>query len=240
MSKSRKAMKVIQLDVFLQEYLDISGPSGNPDNSASQEATHKAYRSRSREVFMRKYLLPQLVRRLDAGFARSTTVHPDTARALYNICYASNVRNVFETGTYWGFSTTYLAAALQRKGGGTVYSFDIYDKAGKHIPESLMPHVEMHRGKPSIETMPNVLSRVTPDLFFQDSRHDYEGVVQELEIVAPHLRPGAIVLFHDFVEPQVRQAASDVLKGYDICILDNSDPQQLGVAVNLELAPIGE
>jgi predicted O-methyltransferase YrrM len=227
-------MKAIQLDVFLQEYLNISDPSGHPDNAFRQKAIHKAYRSRSREVLMKKYLLPQLIRRLDAGFARSETVHPDTARALYSICYASNIRNVFETGTYWGFSTTYLAAALQSKGAGKVYTFDIYDKAGKHIPESLMHHVEMYRGKPSIETMPNVLARVTPDLFFQDSRHDYEGVVQELEIVTPHLRPGAVVLFHDFAEPQVRQAASDVLKGYDTYILDSSDPQQLGVAVNLQ------
>ena len=54
-------MKVIQLDEFLQEYLDISDLSGNPDDAVSQEATHKAYRNRSREVLMRKYLLPQLV-----------------------------------------------------------------------------------------------------------------------------------------------------------------------------------
>jgi hypothetical protein len=104
-------MKVIQLDVFLRKYLDISDPSGNPDNSVSQEAIHKAYRSRSREVLMRKYLLPQLVRPLDAGFARSTTVHPDTARALYNICYASNVRNVFAAGT-GGNHVAYLHFAV--------------------------------------------------------------------------------------------------------------------------------
>lgn len=191
---------------------------------------------RQRETTLRRFLPPQIVRRLDAGFARSNTVHPDTGRALYAICRACRPQSVFETGTYWGYSTAYLAAALRDEkdsnaGSGKVYTFDIYARAGRHIPRSLLPHIEMHRGRPSVEAMPAVLGKVTPGLFFQDSRHDYQGVADELQIVKPHLPPGAVVLFHDFVEPQVRKAAVDVLNDFVVYELDTQDPQQVGVAL---------
>ena len=115
--------------------------------------------------------------------------------------------------------------------GGKVWTFDIYQRAGRQIPKSLRPHVVLHRGKPSVDMMPDVLERVSPGLFFQDSRHDYDGVAEELRVVAPHLAPGGAVLFHDWVEPQVRRAAADVLTGYALYTLEGQDPQQFGVAV---------
>ena len=220
-------MQEITLDEFLMEYYGHSYEFVANKQEAVQQVNH----DRDREMSMRKAIDPRIVRRLDAGFARSNTVHPDTGKALYSICYASGTRNVFETGTYWGFSTAYLASALKDKQGGKVYTFDIYQKAGKHIPKSLMPYVEMHRGQPSTEMMPSVLAKVTPELFFQDSRHDYEGVKEELEVVAPQLPLNSVILFHDFIAPEVRRAAVDVLDGYTIYVLESSDPQQVGVAV---------
>ncbi len=221
-------MEKIQLDEFLGHYYGFSSGITTAQEEAIQQVNH----NRHREMSMRKIIDPRIVRRLDAGFARSNTVHPDTGRALYSVCYASGTQNVFETGTYWGFSTAYLASALKDKQGGKVYTFDIYQKAGNHIPKILMPHVEMHKGRPSTEMMPSVLAKVTPELFFQDSRHDYEGVKEELEVIAPHLKPNAVVMFHDFVESEVRRAADDVLSGYSIYVLDSSDVQQIGIAVN--------
>lgn len=224
-------MESIGLDDFLQKHFGIAlSALALPDPNASL-GVDAISRSRSKEESLRSFLPLGLVRRLDAGFARSNTVHPDTARALYTLCFATPTQDVFETGTYWGYSTTYLAAALQDKDAGKVYSFDIYDQAGKHIPDSLHSHVELHRGRPSIETMPEVLQRVTPGLFFQDSRHDYEGVHEELTLMRPHLPTNAIILMHDFVHQDVQKAAEDVLQDYTIYILQTEDPQQLGVAV---------
>jgi len=187
---------------------------------------------RLRESKLLKFLPGQLLRRFDAGFARSCTVHPDTGRALYTICRASQAKHVFETGTYWGYSTAYLAAAVRDTDpDGKVYTFDIYPRAGRHIPNSLRPQVELYRGKPSIETMPKILERIVPDMFFQDSRHDYEGVTEELNVIVPHLKSKAIILFHDFVVPGVRQAAIDSLKNFSLYVLNSQDPQQLGVAI---------
>ena len=79
--------------------------------------------------------------------------------------------------------------------------------------------------------MPAVLAKRTPDVFFQDSLHDYDGVVSELKIILPHLKPTSVVLFHDFVLPDVRRAAIDVLCGYNIFTIAGGDPQLLGLAL---------
>jgi len=111
-----------------------------------------------------------------------------------------------------------------------VWSFDIYPRAGKHIPKSLRSVVQLRLGRPSTEAMPEVLAMVSPEVFFQDSRHDYEGVRDELIIVKPHLGPRSVVLFHDFVLPAVRRAAVEVLPEYTLRVVAGGDAQQLGIA----------
>jgi predicted O-methyltransferase YrrM len=216
-------METITLREVLEQNWRPGSIPEDPDGTLILESIRK------RENLLRRWLHPGLIRRLDRGFARSNTVHPDTGRALYAISRASSAKCVYETGTYWGYTTSYLAAGLVD--GGKVYSFDIYRYAGKHIPKSLRKRVELHRGKPSIDSMPAVLQFAVPDIFFQDSRHDYAGVAAELRVVAPHLRPGAVVLFHDFVLPDVRRAALEILQGYRLYLLDTRDPQQLGIAI---------
>ena len=216
--------------ITLQDFLQIRyGVSTMP--LIGETALDQVNRDRERERKLQQLLHPGIVRRIDSGFARSNTVHPDTALALYAICSASPTQDVFETGTYWGFSTAYLAAALRDKYAGKVYSFDIYEKAGKYIPKNLAPYVELHRGRKSTEMMPAVLQRITPGLFFQDSRHDYQGVREELEVVAPYLVQESVILFHDFVDDAVRRAAADVLTDHKLYVVESADPQQLGIAV---------
>lgn len=186
---------------------------------------------RDREAWLRRFLPPQIVRRLDRGFARSYTVQPSTARSLYAVARAVRPAVMFETGTYWGYSTAILAAAARDAGVGVVHSFDLYPHAGKHIPVSLMPWVTLHRGMPATESMPAVLAAVQPELFFQDSVHDYDGVLAELRVAAPHLPPGAVVLFHDFVVDGVVQAAVDALPGFFVAQIAGDDPQQFGIAI---------
>ena len=220
-------METIPLSEFCRRHAGGQDAQDMPDGVAVVDAI------RSREQKLSHLLPGWAVRRLDAGMARSSTVHPDTGRALYTICRALRASTVFETGTYWGYSTAYLAAALPDDNTGRVWTFDIYAKAGRHVPRSLRPRIEFLRGRPSAESLPDALNRATPQLFFQDSRHDYEGVAEELRLVAPRLQPGAVVLLHDFVEPQVRRAAQDVLRDYALYALDGQDPQQLGMAVKL-------
>lgn len=188
--------------------------------------------TRDREHLLRRFLPPRLVRRLDRGFARSNTIHPDTARTLYAVARAVRPGVMVETGTYWGYSTAILAAAARDSGVGVVHSFDLYKRAGAHIPRALRPWVYLHRGEPATSSMPPILRVVAPpQLFFQDSVHDYDGVLAELRIVSPLLAPAAVVLFHDFVLDGVRRAARDGLPGYQLVQLAGEDPQQCGIAI---------
>jgi hypothetical protein len=187
---------------------------------------------REREHFLRRLFPPILVRRLDRGFARSNTVHPDTARALYAVARAVRAEVTIETGTYWGYSTSILAQAARDEGRGVIHSFDLYPKAGAHIPKALRPWIRLHRGKPATESMPTVLADLPrPKLFFQDSVHDYGGVVAELTVARAWLALGAVVLFHDFVEDAVLTAAHDGLPGYWVARIEGDDPQQVGIAI---------
>lgn len=188
--------------------------------------------ARSRESRLRRWLPAKLVRRLDRGFARSNTVQPDTARALYAVARALRPQLMLETGTYWGYSTAILAAAARDSGVGMVHSFDLYPRAGAHIPDALRPWVRLHLGAPATESMPAVLRELTaPTFFFQDSVHDYEGVLAELQTARPFLAPDAVVVFHDFVLDGVRRAAVDGLPDFFIAQIAGDDPQQFGIAI---------
>ena len=197
----------------------------------NSEAIAAVESMRGREQLLRRILPAQLIRRFDRGLARSYTVHPSTARSLYAVARAVRARVIFETGTYWGYSTAILAAAARDAGVGVVHSFDLYAHAGKHIPPALMPWVRLHRGASATESMPAVLRDESPALFFQDSVHDYNGVLAELRVVAPALAPGSVVMFHDFVVDGVVQAAIDGLPGFFVARIAGDDPQQFGIAI---------
>jgi hypothetical protein len=215
----------LSLEDVLERYLGVPLYDGG-------QAIQTVECTRSRESRLRRWLPVKLVRRLDRGFARSDTVQPDTARSLYAIARALHPLLTVETGTYWGYSTAILAAAARDSGVGLVHSFDLYPRAGAHIPDSLRPWVHLHLGAPATESMPRVLSELAaPTLFFQDSVHGYEGVLAELQTALPFLAPDAVVVLHDFVLDGVRRAAVDALHGFFIAQIAGNDPQQLGIAI---------
>lgn len=215
----------------LSELLSVRWKTEPASIEQAREAALAADRHRSREQRLLGWIPEPIVRRLDRGFARSNTVHPNTGQALYSIVRAVRPMTVLETGTYWGYSTAFLAGGVKDNGTGHVVSVDLDAEAGKHLPDGLRPYVTLHRGKPASEVLPDVLGGVAPEIFFQDSVHDYEGVLAELERVAPLLQRDAVVLFHDFVADGVREAAVAGLPGWKIFHLTNGDPQQLGVAL---------
>lgn len=217
------------LPVFtLSDVLHRLGVTPEPHGAADILAEVEGMRLK--EMRLRAWIPAKLLRRFDRGFARSYTIQPSTARALYAIAVARRSEVIVETGTYWGYSTALLAAACRDSGHGIVQSFDLYKHAGRHIPAALMPWVRLHRGRPAADVIPSVLAGSHAGLFFQDSVHDYDGVLAELQTAAPYLTASTIVLFHDFVVDAVRTAARDGLPGYLIGRLDVDDPQQLGIA----------
>ncbi len=188
---------------------------------------------RLREALLRRALPARIVRRISFDFARSNTVHPDTAWALFALTQASAARVVIETGTYWGYATSFIAAALANNSAGKAYTIDLSKKSGRRIPRDLRRHVVFVRGQTGVSVLRTLSTQVQPTMFFQDSVHDYEGVRAEIHEVASFLPIGGVIAVHDTVDPGVQQALQ-TLNGFALYLLVVGDPQGLGVAIKME------
>lgn len=126
-----------------------------------------------------------------------------------------------EIGSYLGASTAFLAvAAVQRN--GTVHAVDTWmNQAMGHEGErdtwaefkrnthQFEHFIVAHRG-----TSAEIHRRdgeIPCDLLFVDGDHSYEGASLDLRTWLPSLRPGGILMMHDFDSPSVVQAFGDVV-----------------------------
>ena len=123
----------------------------------------------------------------------------DKAEFCYQLCRAVGARRIVEIGTSYGVSTLYLAAALRdnlKNGGGdgivigTEYEPAKAATARAHFDEAgLSPLIELREGdlRQTLKTLQGPIDFVLVDIWIAMSR-------PAIELVAPHLRPGAIVL----------------------------------------------
>jgi predicted O-methyltransferase YrrM len=113
---------------------------------------------------------------------------------LYALARGLAARRVVEFGTSMGISTLYLAAAVRDNGGGLVIGSELHPekvrRARSHLAEAgLADLVEIREGD-ALETLRDPGGPV--DLAFLDGWK--ELYVPVLELLAPHLRPGALVV----------------------------------------------
>jgi len=123
----------------------------------------------------------------------------DKAELCYQLCRASNARRIVEIGTSYGVSTLYLAAAVRdnvRAGGGdgivmgTEYEPDKAKAARQHFEEAgLADLIDLREGdlRQTLKQIDGPVDFVLVDIWIAMAR-------SALELVAPHLRPGAIVI----------------------------------------------
>jgi predicted O-methyltransferase YrrM len=120
------------------------------------------------------------------------------AELCYQLCRATGARRIVEIGTSYGVSTLYLAAALRdtlKMGGegiviGTEYEPAKAAAARAHFEEAgLSRFIELREGdlRETLKTLEGPVDFVLVDIWIAMAR-------PAIEIVAPHLRPGAIVL----------------------------------------------
>ena len=124
---------------------------------------------------------------------------PDKAEFCYQLCRASNARRVVEIGTSFGVSTLYLAAAIRdniRAGGGdgvvigTEYEPDKAAAARAHFEQaSLSRFIDLREGdlRQTLKVIDGPVDFMLMDIWITMAR-------PALELVTPHLRPGAIVI----------------------------------------------
>ncbi len=123
----------------------------------------------------------------------------DKAEFCYQLCRASDARRIVEVGTSYGVSTLYLAAAVRdniRIGGGdgvvigTEYEPGKADAARSNFEEAGLSHlIDLREGdlRDTLKHIDAPVDFVLVDIWISMAR-------AALEMIAPHLRPGAIVV----------------------------------------------
>ena len=127
-----------------------------------------------------------------------------------------------EIGSYLGASTTFLAVGASARG-GTLHCVDTWDNRAMGVEtacdtyaaflrntEPFRDRITIHRGESSAmaAAVPQLL-----DLLFIDGDHAYTTVKSDLVLYLPKLKPGGLLLLHDFDYPEVRQACAESLAG---------------------------
>ena len=120
-------------------------------------------------------------------------LEPAKAEFCYLACRALGARRVVEVGTSHGVSTLYLAKAVRDNGGGQVIATD-------HVPEKakaaranfaeagLSDVIELREGdlRETLKALQGPIDFVLVDIWVEMAR-------PALELVAPHLRNGAVI-----------------------------------------------
>jgi predicted O-methyltransferase YrrM len=118
----------------------------------------------------------------------------DKAQFCYQLCRALQAKRVVEIGTSYGVSTLYLASAIRANGGGIVigteYESAKVATARQHFAEAgLTELIDLREGdlRQTLRSLEGPVDFVLMDIWTEMAR-------PAIELVGPHLRPGAIVI----------------------------------------------
>lgn len=146
------------------------------------------------------------------------SIRPEQGELIYLLCRSMGARRVGEFATSLGFSTIYLAAAVRDNGGGTVIGSEIVPEKVKAARRNLADagleeYIEIREGD-ALETLRDLGEPI--DFFLMDG-WPIDGPVslarQVVEIVAPQLRVGAMIL-NDNCEPDYLDYMRDPANGF--------------------------
>lgn len=162
----------------------------------------------------------QRIEGLKGGEWRGEASHA-MGEVLYAACRRIRPEVVVETGVASGVASAYILYSLQRNRSGTLYSIDLpnYEQVlvrahpeiysypvaivppgkgvGWAIPEELRTRWSLRIGKSS-EVLPALLREVgRVDVFFHDSEHTYENMMNEYQLAWEALRPDGILASDD-------------------------------------------
>ncbi len=125
---------------------------------------------------------------------KMVALEPAKAEFCWLLCRALRARRVVEVGTSFGVSTLYLADAVRANGGGTVIGTEYepakaatarahFDAAG------LSPFIDLREGdlRQTLKVVDGPVDFVLMDIWTEMAR-------PAVELVAPHLRPGAMIV----------------------------------------------
>lgn len=155
---------------------------------------------------------------MDAGdhahFAdKLVALEPDKAEFCYGICRAIGARRIVEFGTSFGVSTLYLAAAVRdncRGGGrgvviGTEHEPGKAEAARANFAEAgLANWIDLRQGdlRDTLKDLAGPIDFALFDIWTEMARPG-------LEMIAPHLRVGAVICADNTAAPRARVGYAD-------------------------------
>ncbi|MDQ0462585.1 putative O-methyltransferase YrrM [Caulobacter ginsengisoli] len=121
-------------------------------------------------------------------------LEPLKAEFCHLLCRSLGARRVVEVGTSFGVSTLYLAAAVRANGGGAVIATE-YEPAkaaqarANFAAAGLEAFIDLREGdlRETLKVIEGPVDFVLMDIWTEMAR-------PALELIAPHLRPGALVV----------------------------------------------
>ncbi|MGO4714223.1 O-methyltransferase [Bradyrhizobium sp. 2TAF24] len=122
-------------------------------------------------------------------------VSRDTARLLYMLARALRAHNIVEFGTSFGVSTLHLAAALRDNGGGRLIGSEFEPSKVARARDTIVAAgladlVDLREGD-ALETLARDLPEPIDLVLLDGAKSLYPAV---LSLLAPHLRPGAVIV----------------------------------------------
>jgi predicted O-methyltransferase YrrM len=186
-------MSVLQDDPLLERLLAKLHSDSDEQTRAIREHYHErdiaADRSPEDQAALTKTFLSDKLYALDR----------DKAEFCYQLCRAVDARQIVEIGTSYGVSTLYLAAAVRdnvRAAGGsgvvigTEHEPEKARAARSHFEQAdLSDFIDLREGdlRETLRQIEGPVDFMLVDIWIPMSR-------PALELVAPHLRPGAVVI----------------------------------------------
>jgi predicted O-methyltransferase YrrM len=167
----------------------------------------------------------------DIGFS----IHAEQGELIYLLCRAVGATRVVEFATSVGVSTIYFAAAVRDNGGGTVIGSEIVPEkaatARRNLADAGLDEVVDLRLGDARETLRELGGPV--DFALIDGWPVRSGPTlarQVMEIVAPQLRIGALVM-NDNAEPDYLDFVRDPATGFRSLSLPIKGSTELSVKV---------
>jgi predicted O-methyltransferase YrrM len=125
-------------------------------------------------------------------------VEEETSRFLYSVARLLRPAVVVETGVANGHSSYLLLEALARNDHGTLYSFDIDDRAGKLVEDRARWRFRVSDLDSAAQDFSATVAELgSVDFFFHDADHRYLSQLAEYRTVWPRVRASGVFASDD-------------------------------------------
>lgn len=154
----------------------------------------------------------------DPQYGGGNAIEPVTGFLLYGLVRRYQPQLIWETGTHYGYATTWMALAVEANGFGRIVTVD------NHAWEPLV-WAEFGLGF-CVERVLSDSRQCVPqhpvDLLFLDAYHDMDYVREEWAVLTPHVRPGGLILVHDTAgSAAVGEVIDELVEGWPHVRLGN-------------------